>query len=110
LKKFETLHHQDLWAWIIDKSKEGIDKGKELRFLSISDEANIFAILLAEQLPNSKMTCAIRNELPKIDLPTNVTVVNYKTVDELLAVSFYVIFLRMLSAAFSFICSLKFYG
>uniref|UniRef100_A0A0M3I4W0 Methyltransferase n=1 Tax=Ascaris lumbricoides TaxID=6252 RepID=A0A0M3I4W0_ASCLU len=87
LKKFEKLHHQDIWTWIINKATEGIDTNKPLRILNITDEANIFALLLAEQMPTSKMICAMRSEMPSsIDVPTNVTVVNYKTDEELISI------------------------
>ncbi|VDM47489.1 unnamed protein product [Toxocara canis] len=63
-----------------------MDKSKQLRILNITDEASIFALLLAERLPDAKMTCALRSEMPKIDIPANVTIVNFKTDDELLAI------------------------
>ncbi|CAJ0582890.1 unnamed protein product, partial [Mesorhabditis spiculigera] len=70
LKKFETLHHPDIWNWIMDK----VGRRENLKILDVSEECAVFAIILAEQYPNNKVTCLIRGEKPSAKLPANVNV------------------------------------
>lgn len=86
LKKFEKLHHPDIWAWIVDKVTEG-DPNKPLRILDISDEPSIFAFMFAEQFPSNTITCAILKgaQMPNIDLPKNVNVLNITKYEDIQA-------------------------
>lgn len=85
LKKFEKIHHPDIWKWIVDKVTGGETSEKQVKILDVSDEPSIFALMLAEQFPQCSITCAIRSgEIPpQIELPSNVTIFNYNTHDDL---------------------------
>ncbi|CAJ0929474.1 unnamed protein product, partial [Mesorhabditis belari] len=69
LKKFESLHHPDIWNWIMDK----VGRRENLNILDVSEECAVFAVMLAEQYPTNKVTCLIRGEKPKVPLPSNVS-------------------------------------
>ncbi|KHJ99339.1 hypothetical protein OESDEN_00680 [Oesophagostomum dentatum] len=74
MNKFESHHHPDIWKWIMDK----VGRSDNLEILDVSEEACVFAISLAENHPNNKLTIAARGDKPDFDLPSNCT---YKRVD-----------------------------
>ncbi|VDO34452.1 hypothetical protein V3C99_014906 [Haemonchus contortus] len=74
MKKFETIHHPDIWEWIMNK----VGRSENLEILDVSDEACVFAISLAEKHSNNKLLIAARGDKPEFDLPSNTV---YKKVD-----------------------------
>ncbi|KAK5984613.1 hypothetical protein GCK32_009929 [Trichostrongylus colubriformis] len=74
MKKFEAIHHPDIWDWIMNK----VGRSENLEILDVSEEACVFAISLAEKHSNNKLLIASRGDKPEFDLPSNTT---YKKVD-----------------------------
>lgn len=66
--------------------KVGGENAKK-KVLAISDEPNIFALMLAEQCANFEVICAIQSEMPKIDVPANVSVLGISSFEDAQKVS-----------------------